>query len=210
MAELTDLTPTTATATRAVVVLPRRDQRERRRARGGPGAGTRRPRSPQPTRRPPAVAGRPRSPPTSGPTVFGSGLYGDERDELPDTAVLASLGCGNPTAMADSHGARSSSTSGPAAASTCCSRPARGADRHGVRPGHDRRDAGAGQGQPGEGRREQRELAQGPHRRHPAACGHRRRRALELRHQPLHRQAAGVPRGRPGPQARAVASRCPT
>jgi SAM-dependent methyltransferase len=36
--------------------------------------------------------------------VFGSALYGaGERDELPDTAVLASLGCGNPTAMAELH-----------------------------------------------------------------------------------------------------------
>jgi ubiquinone/menaquinone biosynthesis C-methylase UbiE len=34
--------------------------------------------------------------------LFGAGLYADgERHELPDTAVLASLGCGNPTAMAD-------------------------------------------------------------------------------------------------------------
>ncbi|HET6547774.1 MAG TPA: arsenite methyltransferase [Solirubrobacter sp.] len=33
--------------------------------------------------------------------LFGAGLYTDERDELPDTAVMASLGCGNPTAMAD-------------------------------------------------------------------------------------------------------------
>ena len=34
--------------------------------------------------------------------LFGAGLYADgERDELPDTAVSASLGCGNPTAMAD-------------------------------------------------------------------------------------------------------------
>jgi arsenite methyltransferase len=33
--------------------------------------------------------------------LFGAGLYGDERDELPDTALMASLGCGNPTAMAD-------------------------------------------------------------------------------------------------------------
>jgi ubiquinone/menaquinone biosynthesis C-methylase UbiE len=34
--------------------------------------------------------------------LFGSGLYADgERDELPDTALLASLGCGNPTAMVD-------------------------------------------------------------------------------------------------------------
>jgi arsenite methyltransferase len=33
--------------------------------------------------------------------LFGAALYSDERDELPDTALLASLGCGNPTAMAD-------------------------------------------------------------------------------------------------------------
>jgi arsenite methyltransferase len=33
---------------------------------------------------------------------LGSGLYADgERDELPDTAVTASLGCGNPTAVAE-------------------------------------------------------------------------------------------------------------
>ncbi len=33
---------------------------------------------------------------------FGSGLYTDaERSELPDQAVLASLGCGNPTAVAE-------------------------------------------------------------------------------------------------------------
>jgi arsenite methyltransferase len=37
-------------------------------------------------------------------TQFGSALYADgEREELPDTAVTASLGCGNPTAMADLH-----------------------------------------------------------------------------------------------------------
>jgi len=34
--------------------------------------------------------------------AFGSGLYeGEERDALPDAAQLASLGCGNPTAVAD-------------------------------------------------------------------------------------------------------------
>jgi arsenite methyltransferase len=33
---------------------------------------------------------------------FGSALYGsDERDELPEAAVLASLGCGNPIAIAE-------------------------------------------------------------------------------------------------------------
>jgi ubiquinone/menaquinone biosynthesis C-methylase UbiE len=36
--------------------------------------------------------------------LFGQSLYADgERDELPDTALIASLGCGNPTAMADLH-----------------------------------------------------------------------------------------------------------
>mgnify|MGYP002382247613 CR=1 FL=1 len=33
--------------------------------------------------------------------VFGAGLYGAEGEELPDTATMASLGCGNPTAVAD-------------------------------------------------------------------------------------------------------------
>ena len=34
--------------------------------------------------------------------VFGAGLYDDaSRDELPDTATMASLGCGNPTAVAE-------------------------------------------------------------------------------------------------------------
>ena len=35
--------------------------------------------------------------------LFGAGLYGGERDELPGTALLASLGCGNPTAVAELH-----------------------------------------------------------------------------------------------------------
>lgn len=37
-------------------------------------------------------------------TIFGAGLYGvDEHSELPAEAVAASLGCGNPTAVADLH-----------------------------------------------------------------------------------------------------------
>jgi arsenite methyltransferase len=37
-------------------------------------------------------------------TTIGAGLYSAlERDELPDAAVLASLGCGNPTAVAELH-----------------------------------------------------------------------------------------------------------
>jgi SAM-dependent methyltransferase len=38
----------------------------------------------------------------SGEIAFGEGLYSAlERDELPESAVLASLGCGNPTAVAE-------------------------------------------------------------------------------------------------------------
>src|SRR5204863_5961067 len=36
------------------------------------------------------------------PASWGEGLYGaEERSDLPEAAVLASLGCGNPTAVAD-------------------------------------------------------------------------------------------------------------
>ena len=55
---------------------------------------------------------------------IGAGLYDDaDRAGLPDAAVLASLGCGNPTAVAELRPARRSWTSAPAAASTCCCRP---------------------------------------------------------------------------------------
>jgi SAM-dependent methyltransferase len=40
----------------------------------------------------------------AGEQVFGDALYSaGERDELPDAAKLASLGCGNPTAVAELH-----------------------------------------------------------------------------------------------------------
>src|SRR6266511_1190991 len=40
----------------------------------------------------------------AGPDAFGANLYEAlERDELPDAALLASLGCGNPVAVADLH-----------------------------------------------------------------------------------------------------------
>jgi arsenite methyltransferase len=40
----------------------------------------------------------------SGAADFGEALYsGEQRGELPDAAALASLGCGNPTAVADLH-----------------------------------------------------------------------------------------------------------
>ena len=55
---------------------------------------------------------------------FGAELYATlDRRQLPDTALLASLGCGNPTAVAELTRARPSWTSARAAASTCFCRP---------------------------------------------------------------------------------------
>jgi arsenite methyltransferase len=43
-------------------------------------------------------------PDACGDATFGAGVYsGSERDVLPDAAKLASLGCGNPTAVAELH-----------------------------------------------------------------------------------------------------------
>ena len=47
---------------------------------------------------------RHRRPRRCGGDVFGAGLYGTpSATQLPDEAVLASLGCGNPTAVAELH-----------------------------------------------------------------------------------------------------------
>ena len=54
-----------------------------------------------------------------------SNLYdAAQTGELPQEAVLASLGCGNPTALASSIPAKRCWILARAAASTCCSRPA--------------------------------------------------------------------------------------
>ena len=47
---------------------------------------------------------RPGGPARGQTEVFGAALYGDaDREALPDAASLASLGCGNPTAVAELH-----------------------------------------------------------------------------------------------------------
>ena len=53
----------------------------------------------------------------------------DEIRDLPQEAVVASLGCGNPSRSPRSRPGRRSSTSARAAASTCCSRRAGSAPR---------------------------------------------------------------------------------
>ena len=52
----------------------------------------------------PAAGGSSCCGPVDPAEVFGSGHYGEaDRGELPDAAVLASLGCGNPLVVADLH-----------------------------------------------------------------------------------------------------------
>ena len=85
--------------------------------------------------------------------------------------------------------ARRSWTWARAAASTCCCRPGGSGRPAGLRAGHDRGDAGPGPPQRRRGRRHQRRVPQGPHRGHPPARRHGRRGHLQLRGQPVHRQA---------------------
>ena len=72
-------------------------------------------------------------------------------------------------------------------------RPAGGPHRIRLRPRHDRRDARSGPGQPARRRGRQRRVPQGRDRGDPPARRRRGRDHLQLRHQPLHRQAGGVP-----------------
>ena len=68
-----------------------------------------------------------------GTAPSASGLSGDpitsnlyeisQKGEIPETALAASLGCGNPTALAKLRPAKSFSISVRAAASTCCFPP---------------------------------------------------------------------------------------
>ena len=56
---------------------------------------------------------------------FGAGLYRDaDRDQLPDEAKLASLGCGNPTAVAELHEGETVLDLGSGGGIDVCSRPA--------------------------------------------------------------------------------------
>ena len=72
--------------------------------------------------------------------VFGAALYDDaERDALPDAAKLASLGCGNPTAVAELHEGETVLDLGSGGGIDVLLSARRvGAGRQGLRSGHDR------------------------------------------------------------------------
>ena len=147
-------------------------------------------------------AARARSP-TTRPRCFGAGLYARRRARrAPRTALLASLGCGNPTAMADLRAGEIVLDLGSGGGIDVLL-SARRVGPTGTAYGLDMTDemlalARANQAKAGvenvTGSRATSRRSRSPR--------DRRRRALQLRHQPLHRQAAGPARGRARAQAR--------
>ena len=94
---------------------------------------------------------------------FSEHLYPeDETAGLPEDAVLASLGCGNPLAVADLHeGERVLDLGSGGGIDVLLSARRVGPDRIRLRGGHDRRDADAGPRERREGGRDQRRVPQG-------------------------------------------------
>ena len=110
---------------------------------------------------------------------------------------LASLGCGNPTAVAELHAGEivlDLGSGGGIDVLLSARRVAPTGTAYGLDMTDEMLDlARANQAKAGV---ENVALAQGPHRGHPAPRRERRRRALQLRHQPLDRQAPGAARDR--------------
>ena len=84
-----------------------------------------------------------------------SNLYdAGQTGQLPEAAVLASLGCGNPTALARTEPGEDGARPGIGRRHRRAALgPARRAHRQGLRARHDRRDAGAGAREQAEGGR---------------------------------------------------------
>ena len=91
-----------------------------------------------------------------------SGLYdAGQAGELPETALLASLGCGNPTALAELNPGETVLDLGIGGGIDVLLSARRvGPDRQSLRPRHDRRNAGPGQREQAQGRRRQRRVPQ--------------------------------------------------
>ena len=130
----------------------------------------------------------------SGCDPVSSNLYeAGETAVLPEGAVLASLGCGNPTALADLHEGETVLDLG--------SGESRRRDRPRHRPRHDRRNARARARAPASSRCHKRRVLKRGDRAHSAAGRLSGRDHLQLRHQPLGRQTTGAPGSLPRPQA---------
>ena len=154
---------------------------------------------------PAAAAAAADQPPRSSPMDdVARGLYSvDETSELPDTAVLASLGCGNPTALAELNPGEVVLDLGSGGGIDVLL-SARRVGPAGKAYGIDMTDemlALARENQR-EGRRRERRVPQGRARGTPPARRLGRRDHQQLRRQPLHRQGPRARRGLPGAQAR--------
>ena len=130
---------------------------------------------------------------------FGEALYdAEQRGELPEAAALASLGCGNPLLVAElNEGETVLDLGSGGGIDVILSAKRVGPTGHGVRPRHDRRDARARPPERRRGGDPERDLPQGRHRGDSAPGRLGRRRDLELRDQPLGRQAGRADRDRP-------------
>ena len=136
---------------------------------------------------------------------FGELLYdAEQRGELPDAAVLASLGCGNPVAVAELHEGETVLDLGSGGGIDVIL-SAKRVGPTGTAYGLDMTDEmlALAQQNAAEAGVDERPLPEGRDRADPAAGRERRRRHLQLRDQPLGRQARGADRDR----ARAEAGR---
>ena len=139
-----------------------------------------------------------------GSAKFGEALYdAEQRAGLPAAAATASLGCGNPTAVAELREGETVLDLGSGGGIDVLLSARRvGPTGRRLRPRHDRGDARARPAQQGRGGSDERPLPARRDRERPAPGRKRRRRDLELRHQPLDGQGAGAARDRPRAPAR--------
>ena len=124
----------------------------------------------------------------------GEALYdAEQRGELPEAAVLASLGCGNPTAVADLHEGETVLDLGSGGGIDVIL-SAKRVGETGLAYGLDMTDEmlALARRNAAEARHPERDLPQGRDRGDPAPGRLGRRRHLELRHQPLGRQGGGA------------------
>ena len=150
-----------------------------------------------------AAAARARAAARDSNGSFGAGLYSElECAELPDAARLASLGCGNPTAVADLRAGEivlDLGSGGGIDVLLSARRVGALGKAYGLDMTDEMLDARAAQRR--RGGRAQRRVPEGPDRGDPAAGCERRRRDLQLRDQPLDRQARRLRGDLPRPAA---------
>ena len=136
-------------------------------------------------------------------------FYGTlDRADLPDAAVLASLGCGNPTAVAELREGETVLDLGSGGGIDVIL-SAKRVGPSGKAYGLDMTDEmlSLARGNAADAGVAERRVPQGLHRGGPAAGRERRRGDLELRDQPVDRQVEGVRRDAPRPASRRARGR---